>query len=333
MDNRAEAIAAFIKTAGWGDAGHVPVQADFSSRRFTRLERPNGTRAILMDADADQKTAQFAMIAGLLRKLDLSAPELYAADENHGLLLMEDFGDGNFGRSIDSGTAASPLYRRAVDVLVHLHQRFDKSLAKELNLPIFNGALFAAQVELFLDAWFPFAKDREPTFEEAESFRAAWKEILKGIESLPQTFILRDFMPDNLMDLPQRKEWRSAGLLDFQDGGIGPAPYDLASLCETVRREGGDLMLDEMVGYYCEKSGMPLSKTELRSACRVLAAQRHTRILGIVANRVMKTGNRDKLEWAPRIWGYLGDLLHDNALAPFREWIRAHILTDGIKVK
>ena len=109
--------------------------------------------------------------------------------------------------------------------------------------------LFASQVELFLDAYFVLVKKREATIGEAEGFRAAWKEALKGIEALPQTLMLRDFMPDNLMQL-DRPGWHGIGLLDFQDGGIGPVAYDLASLCEVVRAMAAIQLLDDMIDYY-----------------------------------------------------------------------------------
>jgi aminoglycoside/choline kinase family phosphotransferase len=320
MTNRALEIVEFLTRAGWDNAQQTPLRADFSTRHFARLERGD-KHAVLMDADNDQKTAAFVKIAGLLRDLDLSAPKIYAADAARGFVLMEDFGDRNMGRMLDEGAAAKPLYRRAADVLAHLHQKFEPAAARGLDLPIFSGALFAAQAELFLDAWFVFAKQREATRDEAESFRAAWKEALKGIDAVPQTLLLRDFMPDNLTELEGRAEWRSVGLLDFQDGGIGPIAYDLASLCEAVRRDPPAGVLDELIDYYHERAAPKLAKNDLRRACRVLAAQRHMRVLGILANRALKTGDREKLSYAPRIWDYLGELLQDEALKPVREWV------------
>ena len=78
--NASGEISKFLQTAGWGAARLTPLQADFSTRRFSRLERDEGAprRAILMQAGPDQKTPQFIAIAGLLRRCELSAPEIYA---------------------------------------------------------------------------------------------------------------------------------------------------------------------------------------------------------------------------------------------------------------
>jgi aminoglycoside/choline kinase family phosphotransferase len=348
MMNRAVQIAGFLAQNGWDSAAAIPLAADFSPRRYARLEKTDGARAILMDADDGQKTPELIAVAKLLRGCEISAPEIFAADPMHGLVLMEDFGDGNFGKMIDSGAAPAPLYRRAVDVLVHLHKTFvvsDNSFHKDSEvplplreglgegykneLPLYNSALFTAQVELFLDAYIPYAKNRPATAEEGESFRAAWKEALKPIEALPQTLLLRDFMPDNLMDLPERENWRSVGVLDFQDAGLGPIAYDLASLCEAVRRDacpvprhgGNDLLLDEMIVYYHETAQSPVSVTELKTACHILSAQRHMRILGLIVQHAQKTGRREKLEWLPRIRKYLDGLLKDNALTPVKSFM------------
>jgi aminoglycoside/choline kinase family phosphotransferase len=309
-------VAAFLDKAGWGGARVTPMRADFSPRRYARLERGDGRHAILMQADADQKTPQFVALSGLLRGMEISAPEIYAASPDQGLVLMEDFGSRNVGALLDAGAEPLPLYRRATEVLARLHQCEEpKSPLQrdELQLPLFNAALFVEQAELFLDEYIPFALNRVATAGEREDFRAAWLEALKPVEALPQTLMLRDFMPDNLMDLPERAGWRSVGVLDFQDAGIGPVAYDLASLCEAVRRDGGPERLDEVLTHY-HRLNPAIEPETLRRACHILAAQRHTRILGLIARKP------EKQAFLPHVQGYLGSLLKDKAFEamPFR---------------
>ncbi len=325
MSNRAVEIAGFLEQQGWGNAADTPLDADLSPRRFTRLQHDDGRRAILMDADADQKTEDFVVIDKILRGYDISAPEIFAADPMLGIVLMEDFGGRNFGRMLDSGEAPPAiLYRRAVDVLIHLHRSFDKTAAQEFDLPLFGGALFAVQAEMFLDYYIPHIKNREATRDESEGFQAAWKEALKGIEALPQTLMLRDFMPDNLMNLEGRENWRSVGVLDFQDAGHGPIAYDLASLCETARRDVSDILLDEMIVYYHENAQPAISVAELKTACHILSAQRHMRILGLFVRHARKTGENGKLQDLPRIQHYVDYLLKDEKLKPLQKWIEQY---------
>jgi aminoglycoside/choline kinase family phosphotransferase len=326
MKSRADEIVELMAQAHWGDARQTPMRADFSTRRFSRLERKKHEpySAVLMDAGTEGTTAQFVAIANLLRAHDLSAPEIYAADTARGLAVMEDFGDRNVGRLIDGGAEPDLYYRNAVDALIHLHGAFDASKPAGFVLPLFDTARFVAQVELFLECYLPIAKQRAATPEETATFRDAWRRALGPVEALPRTLMLRDFMPDNIMDLKSRESWHTAGLLDFQDAGIGPIAYDLASLCEAVRRPHGPAILDFAVDYYHEIAAAHLDKEDLRRGCHVLAAQRHTRILGILARLAINSNQREKLAYTPRVWAYLEELLKDEALKPVAAWFAAN---------
>jgi aminoglycoside/choline kinase family phosphotransferase len=325
---RENEINGFLQKHGWGEALQMPFAGDFSPRRYIRLTQPDGAKAILMDADPGQKTGCFVELAEYLHAIGIRVPKLFAEDGDHGLVLMEDLGKRNCGKLLDSNAIdAGDFYRRATDVLVELHAHFDKAKAAQLDLPVFGGALFAGQVEFFIDYYFPYAKKRDATPEEFRTFQAAWKEALRGIESLPQTLLLRDYMPDNLMDLPGEAA-PALGVLDFQDAGHGPIAYDLASLCETVRRDSGADFADEMIAYYHQKAKPALSLADLQTACRVLSAQRHMRILGIIAKLVQSDAsleNREKLAYMPRIWDTLHRLLDEPKLKPIREWVAAYM--------
>ena len=117
------------------------------------------------------------------------------------------------------------------------------------------------------------------------------------------------------MLLPQREGWRRIGTLDFQDGGIGSIAYDLASLCEVVRRDGGDALLDDVLNVYRQETQTDLSPEDLKRAAVVLSAQRHTRILGIIA-RLALGGRSDKLPYLAHVQAYLKKLLQHPALSP-----------------
>jgi N-acetylmuramate 1-kinase len=338
-------IQSFLHAAGWRNTKNTPLEADFSTRRFTRLKREKGDprSAILMQAAHNQKTLEFILISKKLRQCGLSAPEIYAADDENGLVLMEDLGDANLGKLMDKGQAPLPFYHRATDVLVHLHKNITSSRTSffstagrkkldpgpsesihnkamtNFDLPHFTSAVFTAQTGLFLDFYFPHTHKRPPTEEERQSFLTAWQETLKPIACVPQTLMLRDFMPDNLMNLPNREDIRSIGILDIQDGGLGPIAYDIASLCEGVRRDTPPELLDDMVAYYHKQNPvMPL--IDLRRAAHILSAQRHTRILGIITRLAKNQGRKDKLASLPRIMNYVKDLLNDKALHLVKTW-------------
>ncbi len=310
-------IATFLDSCGWNTANVDFLRGDFSTRRYARLTKVSGETAFLMDADKDQNTDQFIRIAGVLRELDVKAPEIYASDADKGLVLMQDFGSRPVGRLLDAGEPLRPFFLRAAEVLALVHRDFSSTSARDFPLPLFDTSRFVSQAELFLDAYLPIAIGREASDEEREEFRAAWKTVLRPIEELPRSLLLRDFMPDNLMDLPDG----SLGVLDFQDAGIGPVAYDLASLCEEVRRDGGFALLPDVIFHYREVSKTSVSAAELLSACTVLSAQRHIRILGIVVRLSRTTVQCEKFAFLPRIRKHLKNVLSDPSLIPVKAWI------------
>ena len=313
--NRPLEIAAFLDQSGWGRAEPQALDGDFSTRRYARLTATDGNTAILMDADAGQNTPRFVAVAAMLRQVGIAAPEIYQDGSDRDLLLLQDFGARNVGALIDNGGAPELFYMRAAELLAKLHGNLD--ISSIADLPLYNAALFTEQATLFLDAYIPFVLRREATDEEREDFRAAWQQmVLRPLDAMPKCLMLRDFMPDNLMDLPQGR----LGVLDFQDAGIGPVAYDLASLCEEVRRDGGFDLLPDVIAHYREKAASKLSQNDLVCACTILSAQRHTRILGIIA-RLAAQGRQEKLTLLPRIRKHLTSILQEPHLMPVRAWM------------
>jgi len=313
-------IAAFLDRHGWAEAQNEALSGDFSTRRYARLTKESGNTAFLMDADENQKTPRFVALAHALRDIGIRAPEIYAEESENGLVLMEDFGTRNVGTLLDKKEDPRPYFLRAAEVLANLHRNFKPSQTAALGLPLFDSGLFTTQAELFLDAYFPVVMARDASDEERNEFRAAWQAVLRPLDQMPRSLLLRDYMPDNLMDLPDG----SLGVLDFHYAGIGPTAYDLASLCEEVRRDGSFDLLPDVIDHYREVSGTQLSQAELMRTSRILSAQRHTRILGIVARLSHNIGHCDKFAYLPRIRLHLEKLLMEPYLVPVRVWIETY---------
>jgi aminoglycoside/choline kinase family phosphotransferase len=90
MAERSQVIDGFLARYGWADAERRPLASDASFRHYVRLVR-NGEGAMLMDAPPPRENVRpFVRVARLLRQLGFSAPDVFAADEEAGLLLLED---------------------------------------------------------------------------------------------------------------------------------------------------------------------------------------------------------------------------------------------------
>ena len=325
-DVREGEIVRFLADAGWGRAERRAMGADWSARRYERL-RLDGRNAILMDAPgpAAAQVPPFLRVGAILADLGLSAPSVLAADPPRGLLLLEDFGDRPYSALLDAGVEPwLPLYERATDVLVAVHRRFDPAAAPDL--PRYRG-LFLEQVMLFADAYAPAALGRKLEERERAGLVDAWRAVLEGAYAVPDSLLLRDYHPGNLMDLAGRDGVRACGVLDFQDAGVGPVTYDLLSLLEDARRDVPENIRTAMTERYL--TAFPgLDRGAFAASYAVMGAQRHARIVGRVAELAAASSAR-QLDFLPRVWGQLKAKLAEPALAPLRAWVDTHLPPDG----
>ena len=118
--------SAFLHAHGFGAAQHSPLPADASHRFYTRLIG-GPTPALLMDAPPPENVRPFLRIARHLSGVGLSAPEIIAADEAAGFLLIEDFGDATHATLLDAGADPAALYAEAAETLATLKATVEKN--------------------------------------------------------------------------------------------------------------------------------------------------------------------------------------------------------------
>jgi aminoglycoside/choline kinase family phosphotransferase len=293
-----EAIDAFLAATGWGAATRRPLAGDASSRRYHRLTG-GPAPAVLMEAPGTDP-APFLAVAAHLRGLGLSAPEVYAHDDDAGLMLLEDLGDALFARLIARGdTDEATLYAAATDLLADLSRHPAPAF-----VTAFDPEFLAATAPAF--DW--YARERPDPAARAD-FDAAFGAALQAMPATGHGLILRDFHAENLIWLPDRRGNARVGLLDFQDARVAPPVYDLVSLLEDARRDVGAATDAAMRARYARATG--LDPEALEHAAAVLGLQRNLRILGIFARLSLHFGKPGYVDLIPQVWRHvLRDLRH-----------------------
>ena len=126
MTARDALLEAFQASAGWGDASRAMLAGDASNRKYYRLSGgPDGAGAVLMDAPPEkgEDVRPFIAVAEHLAGLGLSAPRLFARDETHGFLLLEDLGDDLYARLLKSDPSReAELYAAATDLVAEVNR-------------------------------------------------------------------------------------------------------------------------------------------------------------------------------------------------------------------
>jgi len=311
---------AFPALKHWRTAACEPLTGDASARKYFRLRAENQS-AILMDASqVPDSVPPFVRIGSHLRQLGFSAPEILARDSENGLLLLEDFGDATFALLLEKSVETERLFTLATDVLITLH-RHPQAIPE--NLRAYQPEKMLEDIELFVQ-W----RTPNVTALEREDFRAAWRAVLPLAHRVPESLLLRDYHVANLMLLPAREGIRQAGLLDFQDAYRGPVTYDLVSLLEDARRDvPADLQKKLLTRYLAAFPA--LDRAAFETSLAILAAQRHTRVLGIFERLARQAGKLDyRRLHSPRVEHLLHKALQHPILADVKIWMDRHARTD-----
>jgi hypothetical protein len=343
------AVRRFLDTTPFADATRRRIQGDASTRSYERLtlgdkhamlmispRRPDGPpvrdgKPYSTIAHLAEDVKAFVAVANGLRQIGLSAPQILDAELSLGLLLIEDLGS----EPVVAGDPPAPIeerYGTAVEVLVALH-RYQLSDLLPVSphvgykLPRYDMDAFLIEAELLLD-WYLPRMGIEVTQDMRRSYVALWRRALQpAIEAKP-TWVLRDFHSPNLIWLPERKDLRRIGILDFQDAVMGPGAYDLASLLQDARVDVPDAMEIALLGQYVrsrreiDEEFDPPSFIALYS---MLAAQRASKILGIFARLDRRDGKPQYLRHMPRVWRYLQRALAHPSLVSLKTWYASKI--------
>jgi tRNA threonylcarbamoyl adenosine modification protein YjeE len=343
---RIAAVRQFIAESGYSEAQRRRMQGDASTRSYDRMTL-GGKRTILMNSPrrpdgppvrdgkpystiahlADNVVPFVAMAKGL-RAHGLTVPEIYHADLEQGLLILEDLGD----EPVVDGDPPAPMqerYEAAVDALLLLHgQKLPDVLSVaprvQYHIPPYDMDAFLIEAELLLDWYLPRLGVTLP--EDARSeFQALWREALQPAIDSPPTWVLRDYHSPNLLWLRHQNE---VGILDFQDAVMGPAAYDVASLLQDARIDVPEAMEVILLGRYVRRRRgyeANFDGSQFIKLYVTLAAQRASKILGIFARLDLRDGKPQYLRHMPRVWAYLQRSLAHPALAPLSEWYREHV--------
>ncbi|MGE4372563.1 MAG: tRNA (adenosine(37)-N6)-threonylcarbamoyltransferase complex ATPase subunit type 1 TsaE [Xanthobacter sp.] len=334
-----------IESTGFGAADRVFMQGDASPRSYTRLVGAERS-AILMNAPprpdgapvprggvpysrlvhlAEDVKPFVAMDRALLAQ-GFSAPLIYAADIEAGLLVLEDLGR----EGVLAGSPPAPIverYEAAMDVLATLHSRplphiLHVAPQVERPLPTYDIRAFLAELDLLVD-WYLPAHGIFLDKAQHGVFHDLWRKALAPALAEPRTWVMRDYHSPNFIWLPQREGLKKVGLIDFQDALLGPAAYDVASLAQDARIDVPEQTELHLVSHYMRSRKTADPAFDMAGFARsyaLMGAQRATKILGIFTRLDRRDGKPGYLRHIPHMRRYLARGLGHPDLAELRAW-------------
>jgi N-acetylmuramate 1-kinase len=343
------ALYRFLHDEGYEAAERKRIAGDASSRSYDRLTA-DGRNFIVMNWPAQpdgppvkrglpysaiahlaEDVRSFVAMAQGLRARGFSAPSIYAADYDAGLVVLEDLGT----ELIVAGDPPKPVierYARATDLLVALHGLDLPAVLPiapkvEYALPNYDLDAFLIEAELLVDWYLPH-RHGAASAEARAHFQSLWRDALRPVLEAPKTWVLRDFHSPNILWLDEREGIAKIGLLDFQDALLGPAAYDLASILQDARVDVPEEAEIALFGRYVGARRQVDPQFDAIAFARLyatLAAQRATKILGIFARLDRRDHKPQYLRHMPRVWNYLRRALAHPALEALDGWYRRNV--------
>ncbi|MGF6755582.1 aminoglycoside phosphotransferase family protein [Paraburkholderia sp. GAS42] len=329
-DDRLDLLTAWLRPHadryGLELATLAPASSDASFRRYFRLAASGGHGAslIAVDAPPPEKCREFAQVAQLLEKAGVHVPRVLEVDFDAGFMLVTDLGTATYLRALTdarseekaegaAGHTPRTLMRDALDALIRW-----QLASQEDVLPPFDEAFLRREMEL-MPEWFIERHLNQTVGEKTRGvLDRTFALLVASARAQPQVFMLRDFMPRNLMIANP-----NPGVLDFQDAVYGPITYDVASLLrDAFLSWDEEFELDCFVYYWerAKKAGLPVDPDfgEFFRQLEWMGLQRHIKVLGLFCRIHYRDGKPHYMADLPRFIGYARKVSERyRPLAPF----------------
>jgi len=336
MDDRLALLTAWVAQQ-WDDEGHngtlESVSGDASFRRYFRFSRDD-CAYIAVDAPPDKEdNVAFISLSNFLLHHGVRSPNVIGKDLERGFLLLEDFGDQlllpmleqykvdddlaqtSLGQSTltDNKAKLDHYYGQALDAMLRMQQMDcgDCQPALGRAMPLYSQQALRDELMLFPEWFLEAYLGMRLSTEEHGLLDRLFVTLEQSALDQPQVFVHRDYHARNIMLL----EDGQLGIIDFQDGVLGPISYDLVSLLrDCYIRWPLEWTQDWVKGYWQRliDQGLLEPQVEFEQFLQWfdwMGVQRHLKVAGIFARLSLRDGKPAYLNDLPRVIRYLFDVV------------------------
>ena len=278
---------------------------DASNRKYFNI-KIQSKGFVLMYDDNPESLKKFIQISKVLSDI-VTIPKIFQNFKVNNILIIENFGHKKFSNIINCSNQ-NFLYSLATDALIHVHKQ-----EIEHNLNFYDENKFTSESNLFFE-WF-LQKNESLKDKSKIDFNNEFKAFIDLLENIPKVFIHRDYHADNLFFIENRKKHFKCGWIDYQDALVGPCAYDLVSLTQDARIDVDTQVERKIINYYL-KSFSNINPTEFEICYKIIAIQRHLKVLGIFKRLAARDNKKNYLVHIPRVIRMLKKNLNNKEFRP-----------------
>lgn len=312
MDN----IQDFIRKTPWANSKFEALHGDASPRKYYRLSSDTSS-VILMDSkECIELINPFINISNYLRKYGFSSPEIYEIDHSSGYILLEDFGDNTFYKFIqEKPNEIGKIYKTALDLLLAFKEIPDENICSK-----YDSVFLIKELSYFIDWYCPYV-GISLSDQQKVCFYEIWNQILDNIQKTTSNYVFvhKDFHGGNLLVLPNRKGYKSIGLIDFQSAKFGNELYDLISFLYDCRVTVPAQLQENLKNYYFRNSG--IDSHGLATSFKIFIVQRNLKILGNFSKIYLTRSNNNYLKYIPNVWNLIKHNIDIEQLKDLKQWL------------
>lgn len=287
----------------------LKLPGDASTRFYYRISTREKSYVMMkMETFADQGLSlPFLTLQKHLAMNGIDVPAVLDVDPQRGLILLEDLGDVTLLRclqEVSTPEVERDLYERVIDSLVDLQlQASPKDGSPDLDAYKlrFDHEKLMWEMGFTIEHFYKTYLGRDIKDRDLRIMTGRLSEICQTLADEPTVFTHRDFHSRNVMAVPLSNGEHRLVMIDFQDGRMGPAQYDLASLLKDSYYQIEESQIQRLLEYYMIRrealSGVRMEREEFIRVFDLMAVQRNFKAIGSFASFLNRRGNPGYLKY------------------------------------
>ncbi len=282
---------------------------DASPRKYYIIKQKKNHHVLMVDNDI-KNLDKFIFLTEYLKDF-VSVPKIIHNLKDSGILILENFKKNKYSEIL-SKSNREKLYKAATDALIFIHKK-----TIDIKLSYYDKHFLFEESNLFFE-WFVDKIDKKKKNSIKNDFNKIFDKYLDKVFMMPKVFIHRDYHVDNLFFLGNKQRHYKCGWIDYQDALIGPCVYDLVSLTQDARVDVEKIIEENIIEYYLKEFNF-INKNDFLFSYKVIAIQRHLKVLGIFSRLEARDKKKNYLKHIPRVIKLLVKNLKDKEFEPLNK--------------